>query len=595
VSLLEVRGLTVSYAGVPQPAVQDLDFSVQAGESLGLVGESGSGKTQTALAVMGLLPPHARVAGSICFGGCSLSGASQALLNGFRARRLAMVFQDPKLALNPYLPVGEQLRRVLLEHGVVTRRDVRARALELLRRVRLPDAERQFRSYPHQLSGGMRQRAMIALALSCEPQLLIADEPTTALDVTVQAQVLKLLQELRAETGIALLLITHDLGIVAGNCERMLVLHRGRLLEQGPTAAVFRHPAQQVTKTMLAAAPKLDHAAPRHPPASVTPVLRVDNLGVGFRDAQAGFRRRASRQVVRHLSFPLGAGETLAVVGESGCGKSSLARAIVGLVPAGSGSVHLAGRKLAPRVEDRPFADRRDLQMVFQDPVASLSPAMQVGRILAEPLTLHEPRLGRELRDARVALVLGRAGLDESLLPRFPHELSGGEAQRVAIARALVLEPRVLICDEAVAALDSTVRRAVLALLVQEQQRSGLALVFITHDLAVVRQLAHRILVMYMGQVIEFADNEQLFQRPRHPYTRALLDAVPVADPQRAARHAHLDSEVATDACPPGCPFHPRCPYALPRCREEIPLLRTVDGVQVACHRAEEADLGDPA
>ena len=588
-SLLDVAGLTVAYAGAAEPAVDRLDFSVRAGESLGLAGESGSGKTQTALAIMGLLPAHARVEGKIFFDGRALSGETPRVLNRFRARRLAMVFQDPQQALNPYLRVGEQLRRVLLEHRVVRTREARSRTLELLRRVRLPDPERQYRSYPHQLSGGMRQRAMIAMALSCNPELLIADEPTTALDVTVQAQILSLLKELRAETGIALLLITHDLGVIAENCERMLVMHRGRRLEEGSTAAVFAHPEQQVTKEMLAAA-RLTQGPPRVRLKSAASVLRVEGLAVSFRDARSSWQPRRTRGALRHLSFALDAGETLAVVGESGCGKTSLARALVGLVPADHGRVYLSGRALASRLKDRPCEERRELQMVFQDPVASLNPAMKIAQIIAEPVALHEPRSGPKARHERMVSALHRVGLEESLLQRFPHELSGGQAQRVAIARALVLEPKVLVCDEAVAALDGTVRRAVLELLMIEQKRSGLALVFIAHDLAVVRQISHRVLVMYTGRISECADTVALFERPRHPYTRALIDSVPVADPARAARPPPLADELMAEE-PSGCPFRLRCSFALPICTEKLPALRQIDRVEVACHRAEELDL----
>jgi oligopeptide/dipeptide ABC transporter ATP-binding protein len=590
VSLLDVTGLTVAYAGAREPAVDRLDLSVRAGESLGLAGESGSGKTQTALAIMGLLPTHAKVEGRILFDGCDLAGGKNEILNRFRARRLAMVFQDPQQALNPYLQVGEQLRRVLLEHRVVRRREARNRALELLRRVRLPDAEGQYRSYPHQLSGGMRQRAMIAMALSCEPELLIADEPTTALDVTVQAQVLSLLKELRAETGIALLLITHDLAVIAENCERVLVMHHGRRLEEGTTAAVFRHPEQQATKQMLAAA-RLGQGPPRVRQKSAAQVLNVEELSVSFRQARTGWQPRRTCGAVRNLSFALDAGETLAVVGESGCGKTSLARAIVGLVPADQGSVYLSGTAVASRLEDRSYDERHGLQMVFQDPVASLNPAMKIRQIIAEPVALHEPRSTSNARHERTLSVMLRVGLDEALLQRFPHELSGGQAQRVAIARALVLEPKVLVCDEAVAALDGTVRRAVLELLLAEQQRSGLALIFITHDLGVVRQISHRVLVMYMGRSVECAETATLFERPRHPYTRALMDSVPVADPARAARPVPIAEEFTAEDQTTGCPFRPRCIFALPICSEEMPARRRIDGADVACHRAEDLDL----
>jgi peptide/nickel transport system ATP-binding protein len=594
VSLLKVRDLTVAYAGAMEPVVRNLNFSIEPGESLGLVGESGSGKSQTALAIMGLLPPRARIEGNITFDGFALSNQPQRVLNGFRARRIGMVFQDPQQALNPYLRIGEQLRRVLLEHKVVPASAVREQAMELIARVHLPRADRVYRSYPHQLSGGMRQRAMLALALSCGPQLLIADEPTTSLDVTVQAAVLKLLQELRADGGIALLLITHDLGVIAENCERMLVMHRGRMLEQGSTTDVFRNPEQQETKAMLAAAIRLDHPPPQRPPHTPQPVLQVENLSISYRGyagARGAWKRTRPLGAVDDVSFSLFAAETLAVAGESGCGKSSLAKAIVGLIAADDGSIHFGGKPLAPHVRDRSAGERRSLQMVFQDPVASLSPAMTIGKIIAEPLALQEPGLTRSLRQERAIAMLARVGLDSSLLQRFPHELSGGQAQRVAIARTLVLDPSVIVCDEAVAALDGTVRRAVLELLLEEQKRCRLSLVFISHDIGVVRQVAHRVLVMYVGRVVEFAGNEQLFHRPRHPYTRALIDAVPVADPERPRGDSVMGPGWAGDLPQSGCAFHPRCKYALPICRSEVPALKRVDDVEVACHRAEELDL----
>jgi oligopeptide/dipeptide ABC transporter ATP-binding protein len=540
---------------------------------------------------MGLLPPRARIDGSICFDGFPLSNQPQHVLAGFRARRIGMVFQDPQQALNPYLPIGEQLRRVLLEHKVVPAAVAREQAMELIARVRLARADRVYRAYPHQLSGGMRQRAMLALALSCGPQLLIADEPTTSLDVTVQAAVLKLLKELRADSGTALLLITHDLGVIAENCERMLVMHRGCMLERGSTTDIFRNPEQPETKAMLAAAIRLDHPPPARLPQSPEPVLRVKNLGISYAGARSGWKRTTPRGVVDGVSFSLFTAETLAVTGESGCGKSSLAKAIVGLVAADRGSVHFRGKPLAARVRNRSASERRGLQMVFQDPVASLSPAMTVAKIIAEPLALHEPLLMPSLRQERVVAILARVGLQSSLLPRFPHELSGGQAQRAAIARALVLDPSVLVCDEAVAALDGTVRRAVLELLLEEQKRCGLSLVFISHNIGVVRQVAHRVLVMYDGRVVELAGNEQLFRRPRHPYTRALIDSVPVADPERRPGASAVGNALTGGVPQAGCPFHPRCEYALPICRSEAPALKLLEGVEVACHRAEELDL----
>jgi oligopeptide/dipeptide ABC transporter ATP-binding protein len=592
-SLLEVNNLSIGYAGNARPVVHDLSFSIEAGESLGIVGESGSGKTQTALGIMGLLPAHARVAGEVRFDGNDLLGRSNRYLNTFRARRIAMIFQDPNEALNPYLRVGVQLRRILVEHGIGERRHAGKRALDLLQRVGLPDVERQYRSYPHQLSGGMRQRAMIAMALAGEPELLMADEPTTALDVTVQAQILELLQKLKRETGIALLLVTHDLGVIAGNSERVLVMHQGKMLECNTTEAIFRNPVHAHTRAMLAATPRIDA------PVSVSrldeaakPVLEIDDLSVRYtNDMSRMHGRRAPLQAVRSLTFGVRAGETLAIVGESGSGKTTVARAVLGLLQTDGGVVSFLDRPLAARVQARAIKLRRRLQMVFQDPVASLDPAMRVDAALAEPLRLHEPTLDAEGRIERVSSMLARVGLDALLLQRFPHELSGGQAQRVAIARALILEPRVLVCDEAVAALDGTVRGEILELLNREQQRTGLSIIFITHDLAVVRQISHRVLVMYMGVACELAGNEALFARPRHPYTRALMDAVPVPEPGRA-RPAGLRGEPASMLNQPaGCVFHPRCPHAIALCREKTPVLKAANGSRAACHRAHDLDL----
>ncbi len=530
-TLLAVEGLRVSYPGATLAAVDGLDLAMQPGEALGLVGESGSGKSQAALAIMGLLPRRARVEGSVRFDGQELLGSGEKVLNRYRARRISMVFQDPQQALNPYLTIGKQLGRVLREHRLTRRDKLTREALGLLERVGLPEPDRHLRSFPHQLSGGMRQRAMIALALAGEPQVLIADEPTTALDVTVQAQILALLGRLRADAGIALLLITHDLGVIAHNAERMLVMRAGRVVESGKTRDTFRAPAHPHTRQLIAAAPRLDApveiAAP--PAGAATPLLEVNELRVSFGSARS--RRQQRRKAVDGVSLSLAAGETLAIVGESGSGKTTLARAIVGLVAPEAGDVRLRGESLAPRVQARRPAVRRELQMVFQDPVASLDPAMTVESIIAEPLHVHYPRLDRAQRAARIGSLLERVGLPDALRGRRPHELSGGQAQRVAIARALAPGPRVLVCDEAVSALDGTVRAEVLELLRLEQAKSGLALVFITHDLAVVRRVSHRVLVMRGGRVCEVAENPAIFDAPAHPYTRALLDAVPVPDP----------------------------------------------------------------
>ena len=571
-SLLDITGLTICYGD--NTVVDGADIYVERGESVGLVGESGSGKSQSALAILGLLPKQARVSGSIEFDGQQILGADENRLNTLRARRIGIVFQDPMQALNPYLRVGAQLKQILVSHGLADKAGADARVIEMLAMVGLPDPERQFRVYPYQLSGGMRQRVMIASALIAEPDLLIADEPTTALDVTVQAQILELLEEIRDET--ALLLITHDLGIVAGHCEHTIVLERGRVVDAGATTSLFASPGHDHTRALLAAAPRVDRGEAPGPVTGST-LLSVGNASVSFKDLKA----------VSDVSFAVRRGETVAVVGESGSGKSSLVRAVLGLVPMTAGRVVYAGDVLMGAVEDRELSKRRDLQLVFQDPASALNPQMRVHAIVEEPLLVHERKATAPERRSRVVAVLEKVGLEKKYLRRFPHELSGGQAQRVAIARALILEPKVLICDEAVAALDGSVREQVLDLLREVQQETGLSIIFISHDLAVVRSISHRVLVMYMGQLVEMAENAKLFGSPRHPYTRALLDSVPVPDPVVAPKRAPLRGEVGSLVNPPpGCVFHPRCPIAEAICSNKAPTLVDRAGTRVACHKA---------
>jgi len=562
VSLLEVSGLSIRYAGAA--VVNDISFSVDEGESVGIVGESGSGKSQTALALLGLLPKQADVSGSVKLGGEEIIGATEQALNKLRGRRVGMVFQDTMQALNPYMQIGKQVRQVLLQHELAAGDAADRRVMEMFTRVGLPDPERQFRAYPHQLSGGMRQRVMLASALIAEPDLLIADEPTTALDVTVQAQILELLEDIRDNT--ALLLITHDLGIVAGRCERMLVFEKGRLVDAGPTTSLFASPGHAHTRALLDVAPRIDRGT-FPAPIKASTILSVEAAEVVY---EAG--GSAQLRAVIDVDLSLRKGETLAVVGESGSGKSSLVRAILGLIPMHSGRVVYAGEALDGPVETRSIAQKRDFQLVYQDPVAALNPQMRVQSIVGEPLSVHERSLSSQERIARVTTTLQKVGLDDNYLRRYPHQLSGGQAQRVAIARALILEPSVLVCDEAVAALDGSVRAQVLALLRTEQNKTGLSIIFISHDLAVVRSISHRVLVMYMGRLVEFADCEKIFAAPRHPYTRALLDAVPVPDPVVSVRVAPLKGEVGSLLSPPsGCVFHPRCDYAKEICSERAP------------------------
>jgi len=580
-SLLDVSGLSIGYGSAP--AVDRVSFSIDRRESVGLVGESGSGKSQTALALLGLLPPGASVTGSVRLDGVELLQASGRVLDQVRARRVAMVFQDPAQALNPHLRIGSQLSRILRRHDRAGKAAARRAVTEMLARVGLPDPEHQYRAYPHELSGGMRQRAMIASALLLRPDLLIADEPTTALDVTVQAQILDLLDELRQDTS--LLLITHDLGVIAGRCERMLVLERGKLVESGFTRKVFAAPQHEHTAVLIDAALTLQ-GEPAAARAGGEELLAVEGAAVTYRPGT-----RHALAAVRDVGLQLRAGETVAVVGESGSGKTSLARAVLGLVPMAAGRVVFCGTSLPPGLQHRRRSTLRELQLIFQDPAASLDPQMRVVDSVAEPLWVHEPGLAAAERRQRAAAMLASTGLGEQYLERYPHELSGGQAQRVAIARALVLEPKVLVCDEAVAALDGTVRGQVLRLLQEIQRATGLAIIFITHDLAVVRAVSHRVLVMYLGRLVETAPNEALFTAPQHPYTRALLEAVPNPDPANPGGRASVSGEVPSALLPPdGCAFHPRCRYARARCRTEPPQLRRLLDATVSCHFAGQLD-----
>jgi oligopeptide/dipeptide ABC transporter ATP-binding protein len=576
-SVLDVDQLTIRYGAAT--AVDGISFSIGKGESVGLVGESGSGKSQAALAVLGLLPANAVVGGDIRFDGESLVGRHGRELDKIRASRIAMVFQDPMQALNPYVSVGAQLTRILIQHRLAVGDEARDRVIDMLGRVGLPDASRQFSSYPHELSGGMRQRAMIASALLAGPDLLIADEPTTALDVTVQAQILDLLDDIREDTS--LLLITHDLGVVAGRCERMLVLENGKLVEEGPTRDVFARPQHPHTAALIAAAPRVDRAA--------IPAGAAGEVVFAIGSAKVTYRTDGGKalQAVRDVDLSVREGETVAVVGETGSGKSSLVRAALGLVPMQDGRVVYCGRELSPKLKKRDRETRRGIQLVFQDPAGSLNPQMRIASIVAEPLVVHEPGLSTGQRTQRVTAMLEKTGLGPKFLRRYPHELSGGQAQRVAIARALILEPKVLVCDEAVAALDGTVREQVLALLRRVQEETGLAIIFITHDLAVVRAVSHRVAVMYLGSLVEMASNEDLFASPQHPYTRALLEAVPVPDPDNAGGRPSVSGEVPSALQPPaGCAFHPRCPQAVDECVASRPSLREVAATKVSCHLA---------
>ncbi len=595
-SLISVRDLRVDFStpdGMVH-AVRGIDFDLEAGRTLGIVGESGSGKSQTVLSLMGLVADNGRSSGSARFEGRELIGMPDKELRGIRGNRIAMIFQDPMTSLNPYLKIGAQMAQVLELHEGMRRREALKRCGELLEAVRIPDAGKRLEAWPHELSGGMRQRVTIATALLCKPSLLIADEPTTALDVTVQAQILALMQELQRDFQAAIIFITHDLGVVAGFCDEVLVMQNGECKERGSVEAVYAQPTDPYTRRLLGAVPRLDRdvRARVSERAAQQPALEVNGLDVVYPLKRPRmFAPVPMLKAVSAGTFAISPGETLGVVGESGCGKSSLARAVIGLVPASACRVTLLGRELVDADKRAWQAARRNMQMVFQDPLASLNPRMTARQIVAEPLGACRPDLSRVERDERVVRILNRVGLVDGQLDRYPHEFSGGQCQRIGIARALAPGPAVVICDEAVSALDVSIRAQIVDLLMELQDELGLALIFIAHDLAVVRQISHRVVVMYLGRPMEIAHSEHLYGRPMHPYTRALIEAAPIPDPQveRARERELLQGEPPSPLNPPpGCTFSARCPFAIDRCRQEAPRLRSLAHGMVACHRAEE-------
>ena len=599
--LLQIVDLDVSFATPDGPvqAVKGLSFSLGAGETLGIVGESGSGKSQTVLATMGLLADNGRASGEVIFSGQSVLNLPVSAMNRIRGTRIAMIFQDPMTSLNPFLTLGRQMSEVLCQHQGKSRRDALRECERMLDAVHIADSRRRLGMYPHELSGGMRQRVMIATALLCRPILLIADEPTTALDVTVQAQILALLKELRAEFDTSIILITHDLGVVAGICEQVLVMREGMAIEHGPVDRVFHSPADAYTRSLLEAVPRLDDMRLRGPVECELlkdasnqrqPVLTVDGLKVHFKvPAPRPFGSAQTLRAVDGINLELQAGETLGVVGESGCGKSTLARAVLRLVPVAAGRVCLLGKDIS-HLEQRSLKEsRRNMQIIFQDPFAALNPRMTVREIVAEPLQTFHDDLSKTDVSGRVEDILEKVGLERSHMSRYPHEFSGGQCQRIAIARALILQPRLIICDEPVSALDVSIRAQIINLLIELQTSLGLALIFITHDLAVVRQMSHRIMVMYLGRVVEVADQYQLYENPGHPYTRALINAIPVPDPrvERGRVGTTLEGDVPSPLDPPtGCAFRTRCIHATVECAERVPKLERRGSSMVACHHS---------
>ncbi len=539
--VLSVRGLRTDVATPVgrKTVVKGLSFDLKRGETLCIAGESGSGKSITALSIMGLLPePMARISGGkVLFQGKDLTELREDAMRRIRGGDIAMIFQEPMTSLNPVLTVGCQLREAILAHQDVTRSEANKRALEMMESVRLSEPAHRLKQYPHELSGGMRQRVMIAMALACNPKVLIADEPTTALDVTIQAQILQLIRDLQRDFGTAVIMITHDMGVVAEMADRVIVMNHGNIVESGTVTDVFERPADAYTRHLLDAVPKLGamtgvESAPKAAGQPEGPVLEVEDLVVRF-DLHGGLLNRVTSRVhaVEGVSFHLAWGETLGLVGESGCGKSTIGKALMNLVP-WEGSIQIAGQHAGIGSAQLQKRRRRDMQMIFQDPYASLDPRMTVGDIVGEPLVIHGLASGQALKE-RVASLFERVGLPADAMTRHPHEFSGGQRQRICIARALTLSPKVIIADESVSALDVSVQARILDLLQKLQEDLGLSYLFISHDMAVVEQISHRIAVMYLGQIVEMGTRRQVFENPQHDYTKRLLKAVPIPDPKR--------------------------------------------------------------
>ncbi|GAK70087.1 putative ABC transporter ATP-binding protein [Agrobacterium rubi TR3 = NBRC 13261] len=569
-TVLTVQNLTTSFLvdGEWKSVVRDLSFEVRAGETVAIVGESGSGKSVTSLSVMRLLEARSsRIEGKVLLGGRDILAISENDMRSVRGNDMAMIFQEPMTSLNPVFTIGRQISEVLTRHKGMTKAQARAETIRLLEKVRIPNAESRFDEYPHQFSGGMRQRVMIAMALASKPKLLIADEPTTALDVTIQGQILDLIKQLQEEEGMAVLFITHDMGVVAEIADRTIVMFRGDQVETGETADIFHHGQHPYTRALLAAVPKLGSMQghdwplrfPRVDMASgvisdskevsdtveggLTPVLSVKNLVTRF-DIRSGLFGRTTGAVhaVENISFDLFQGETLSLVGESGCGKSTTGRSIARLVEPRSGNVTLDGFDVL-RLDQVALRNmRRSVQMIFQDPFSSLNPRMTVGYAVAEPMIKHKIASSSQAKQMAADL-LERVGLSPSMMDRYPHEFSGGQRQRIAIARALALNPKVIIADESVSALDVSIKAQVCNLLLDLQEQFKIAFLFISHDMAVVERVSHRVAVMYLGEIVEIGPRASIFANPQHPYTKKLMAAVPVPDPARRGlrRNAPID------------------------------------------------------
>jgi peptide/nickel transport system ATP-binding protein len=649
-------------------AVDGISYSLDPGEVIGIVGESGSGKSVSSLSLMRLIdsPPGKIVGGQVRFDGDNLLGMTEAEMRRIRGNKISMIFQEPLTSLNPVYTIGDQIMEPLTLHQNVSKREARNRAIEMLQRVGVPSPAERIKAYPHQLSGGMRQRAMIAMALSCNPRLLIADEPTTALDVSIQAQILELMRDLQRDYGSSMIFITHDLGVVSEMCDRVIVMYAGRIVEQGTTRQIFTSPKHPYTWGLFDCLPKIEERKgirltpifgqppnlanppsgckfhPRCPYAfercmleepplftrddgqtvrcwlyddgadgtkqRVTEVresnliekpeerevlLDVQNLKKWFPITRGIFQRTVGHvQAVDGLTFQLHRGETLGVVGESGCGKSTAGRVLLRLLDPTSGQVMFDGKDLALLNQSALREMRKRMQIIFQDPYSSLNPRRTVGSIVAQPLQLHNLARGKDV-NLRVQEILERVGLNPGHAVRYPHEFSGGQRQRIGIARAIAANPDFIVCDEPVSALDVSIQAQIVNLLQDLQNDLGLSYIFIAHDLSVVRSVSDRVAVMYLGKIVELGTNEQIYEDTLHPYTKALLSAVPKTDASgQNGTRIILRGDVPSPINPPsGCRFHTRCPYAFDLCpKVEPPLLDVGNGHQVACHLYNPVD-----
>ena len=588
--IAQIQGLRVEFQTKDGPVVgvEDVSFDINPGETVCVVGESGSGKSVSSLSLMRLVEYGGGEisGGRLLFdrgekGQLDLAASSGSLMRKIRGNEIGMIFQEPMTALNPVFTIGKQMTEGLRLHLKMSRKEAEARALELMKQVRIPEPERRLKQYPHELSGGMRQRVVIAMALACEPRLLIADEPTTALDVTIQAEILALMDRLKRETGTAVMFITHDMAVVAQMADRVVVMFRGKKVEEGTVEEIFENPKHPYTKALLAAVPKLGEMTGKPYPEpmkllgsedkEILPIkgrdevlLSVKNLTTRF-PVQGGFLRRtvANVHAVEDLSFTINKGQTLSLVGESGCGKSTAGRSILRLVEPMSGEVNLDGVDIMSLDQSALRTARLDMQMIFQDPFASLNPQMQLSDQVAEPIHNFATLKGAEVTK-RVEMLFDRVELPRSFMRRFPHELSGGQRQRVAIARALALNPKLIIADEAVSALDVSVQAQVLNLMMELQAEMELSFLFISHDMAVVERVSHYVGVMYLGRIVELGSRQRVFENPQHPYTQALMKAVPIADPRRRKSEKDLNFK------PIPSPIHPASYVPEPSIYKEV-------------------------